>query len=107
MERQLHEHCLREKEIDDLKDEFSYFRKNTVSFAMFWSVVTVALAIVGGILNNAYSQIDELEKTEDQFHKDIESQVNSDRLVQTRIEAQLSQIQKDLLEIKKELVKIQ
>ncbi len=96
--------CKREKEIDKAIEDVSYLQKHAVSFTLFWSVITVALVITSAILTNAYSQIDELENKEAEFHKDIEEQVNGDRLVQTRIETQLAQIQKDILEVKKELI---
>ncbi len=107
-EGQLHPKCLREKEIDRIIEELDTNKDKRVSFTMFWSVVVIFCSIVGGIFTNIYSQIDELESGEDVFHKDVEGQINANKLDQTKIEVQLTQIQKDIASINvalKELAK--
>jgi len=87
--------CKREKEIDGLVADV----KKTVSFNLFWSILLVALAISSGVVANIFSQIDEIHASESEFHKDIEAQVNSDKIIQVRIETQLAQIQKEILKL--------
>lgn len=63
--------------------------KKQITWAVFWSIVLLLVALGGGALSAQYSKLEKLDE-----------RVNENRLSSATIQTQLAQIQKDLLEIK-------
>jgi hypothetical protein len=72
---------------------------------MFWAVVVAFIGITSAVISNVYSQIDEFEKLANSEHKSLEVKVTDNSILQAKIETQLANIQKDLVDIKKSLSK--
>lgn len=84
--------CIHEQEFIQIRDDHKEMveaSRTHVSWTIFWGVVILLCGIFGGIMKTNYDRIIALEKSN-----------NETNVASARIETQLSQIQKDLVEIK-------
>lgn len=101
--------CEKTKDIDRLvaiNDEQSKAIEERVKWTMFWAILLVLFGLLGTIFNNIYSQIDEIDSTEVDFHKEMDAKVNETKIAQAKIDVQYADIMSKLAEINLKLSKI-
>ena len=101
--------CKHDKDIERLMNKVDTMEGEVgvrVSWTLFWSIVALLSSIVGTVITNIYSQIDDIEVSDAKFQESINDKVNDSKVNQAKIDTQLSQIASQLADIQTKLSKI-
>lgn len=104
-----HHECKHEKEFITIRDDFEKIRdedKKLVTWTVFWSIMLVLFGLLGTMMSNIYSQIDEHEKLVNSQVVELQKSSRETDLTQVKIETQLNQIQTQLSDISLKLSKV-
>lgn len=97
-----HIECKHDKEIERMikeNDMQTEEIKGKVSWSVYWSINLVLFGVLGTVVSNIYSQIDEHEALQARTIESIQQNNKDTDIMQAKIETQLLEIQKQLADI--------
>lgn len=101
--------CKRERDFVRIMQEHDELAKKSdsyVTWTVFWSIIVLLVGIGGSSIGNTYSSLKELDNNHQKQFKDLEDRTRETEIVSTKIETQLAEIQKQLVDINLKLSKI-